>query len=244
MLTAFLAAIAGATKILPLGDSITFGCGDSCVGAGGGWNCDLPPFTTPCSLCSGGWRQYLWRDLQSGNSTAADATVQFVGTQLNGPDGIDKHHEGHPGWQIPQIGAIQAQWAATQPDVILRHLGTNDMGVGLQTGEATATRMRSFLNHTFRALPKTRIMLASVIGAGADYGGLAHAAYNAALPGIAADFAAANCAITFVDMARLSGIGPFCDDANCCPLLIHPTLVGYEKMASVWHNALKTSGAL
>ena len=69
------------TAILPLGDSITFGCGDSCVGVAGGWNCDLPPYTTPCSACSGGYRQFLWRMLQKSASAGrlGSKPVQFVG---------------------------------------------------------------------------------------------------------------------------------------------------------------------
>ena len=47
--------------------------------------------------------------------------------------------------------------------------------------------------------------------------------------------------IDFVDMAKQSGIGAFCDPTNCCPLAIHPNLVGYRKMAEVWHNALRAS---
>ena len=42
---------AAALKSLPLGDSITFGCGDKCSK-----NCEVAPRTTPCSNCSEGWR--------------------------------------------------------------------------------------------------------------------------------------------------------------------------------------------
>ena len=237
-----LPACCWGTNILPLGDSITFGCGDSCVGSTGGWNCDLPPYTTPCSTCSGGWRQYLWRMLQQSASAGrlrGAEPVQFVGTQRNGPSDVDTHHEGHPGWQIPQVQAISKQWIATSPDVILLHLGTNDMGVGLQTGAAAAARMRAFLNHTLEALPRAHVLLASVIGSVATYGGLSHAAYNKQLPGIAADFAARGFQVDFVDMASESGIGAYCDPSNCCPLAIHPNLVGYQKMAGVWHAHLE-----
>ena len=229
------------TAILPLGDSITFGCGDSCVGAAGGWNCDLPPYTTPCSACSGGYRQFLWRMLQQSASAGrlGSKPVQFVGTQHNGPSDVDTHHEGHPGWQIPQIQAISKQWIATKPDIILLHLGTNDMGVGLQTGAATAARMQTFLNHTLDALPQAHVLLSSVIGTIATYGGLSHAEYNKQLPGIAAEFAARGFKVDFVDMASESGIGTYCDPSNCCPLAIHPNLVGYQKMAAVWHKHLE-----
>ena len=101
-------------------------------------------------------------------------------------------------------------------DIILLHLGTNDMGVGLQTGAAAAARMRTFLNHTLDALPQAHVLLSSVIGSIATLAASV-AEYNKQLPGIAADFAARGFKVDFIDMASESGIGTYCDPSNCCP---------------------------
>src|SRR4051794_30404103 len=85
------------TKIMPLGDSITYGVG------------------TP-GLDS--YRTDLYRRL-----TNAGLNVDFVGSQTSGT-GTDRNNEGHPGWTITQISANIDRWLdAYEPDVILLHIG-------------------------------------------------------------------------------------------------------------------------
>ena len=52
-------------------------------------------------------------------------------------------------------------------------------------GTASAGRMDLLLNATFAELPRTWVLLASLIGSVSQYGGKRHAAYNAALPELA-----------------------------------------------------------
>src|SRR5947209_18768574 len=92
----------GGVKVMPLGDSITYGTGDP-----------------------GGYRIGLWQRLVAGGYK-----VDFVGSQSNGPASLGDHdHEGHPGWRIDQLDANIVGWLNTyQPHTVLLHIGTNDIG--------------------------------------------------------------------------------------------------------------------
>jgi lysophospholipase L1-like esterase len=212
--------------VQPIGDSITFGCGAQCE-----HNCMDAPDTQmgPCSQCAGGYRQHLWRSLNA----AYPGEYVFVGTQLNGPAEIDRHHEGHPGLSL--TGAV-GLWRGAKPSVVLLHLGTNDLAGG--SADRAAAQMDKLLHALFADLPRTHVLVASIIGTKAAWGGAKHAAFNALLPSLARTYAAKGFLISFVDMARESGIAPMCDDAvNCCPFAVHPNDEGYRKMAAVWFNA-------
>ena len=90
-----------AIKIMPLGDSITYGWG---------------------SASGGGYRLPLWNELR-----VHGAAIDFVGSQQNGPASFDRDHEGHPGWTINQIAEKVVNWLLTyQPQIVLLHIGTND----------------------------------------------------------------------------------------------------------------------
>jgi len=107
-------------NIMPLGDSITSGSNSGEI------NQDL-------------WISYrmdLWDTLN-----AAGYVVNFVGTKTSGslvPD-FDPNHEGHGGWRAFEIvdgkaGSDEgklADWLDnTQPDIVLLHIGTNDISWG------------------------------------------------------------------------------------------------------------------
>jgi lysophospholipase L1-like esterase len=91
-------------RIMPLGDSITYG-----VGAAGGYR--LPLYTA---------------------LTNAGFNVDYVGTQTgNGAAGLgDSDHEGHSGWTIGGLYDNILLWFSqiSDPDVVLLHIGTNDSG--------------------------------------------------------------------------------------------------------------------
>src|SRR3712207_5472734 len=102
-----------AVKVMPLGDSITEG------------------YQGHAS-----WRFWLWKRLD-----LAGYDVDFVGSRTGvltpgapGEQGpppytdFDQHHEGHSGWRTDQILDRIDEWAPQYaPDVVLLHLGTNDM---------------------------------------------------------------------------------------------------------------------
>jgi lysophospholipase L1-like esterase len=93
-------------RIMPVGDSITYGTG-----------------------AAGGYRLPLYTAL-----TNAGYNVDYVGTRTdNGATGLpDSDHDGLSGWTIGQIDSNIIDWlfAINDPDVILLHIGTNDSGAG------------------------------------------------------------------------------------------------------------------
>ena len=130
-------------KVMPLGDSITYGCGDNCSSLCTPTlpcaDCLTNGSYTPCALCSSGYRLPLWRRL-----TTASIDPIMVGPLTGGPADAPltaTHHAGWPGIRISgtaspdhTMGLVQAAdivggWGvfAAQSEVILLHIGTNDI---------------------------------------------------------------------------------------------------------------------
>jgi lysophospholipase L1-like esterase len=88
-------------RVMPLGDSITWGVGSS---------------------SGNGYRGPLWNEL------AADGhPLDFVGTVRNGPMS-DPDNEGHSGYRINEIAALaDASLTRYRPNVVTLHIGTNDL---------------------------------------------------------------------------------------------------------------------
>ncbi|MHC4265160.1 MAG: SGNH/GDSL hydrolase family protein [Planctomycetota bacterium] len=94
-------------KIMPLGDSITYGYG-------------YP--------IKNGYRKPLYLSLVNGGYN-----IDFVGSLTNG-DFPDPSHEGHSGWHAAQDGTTNDildrvhDWLTSNPaDIVLLHIGTNDI---------------------------------------------------------------------------------------------------------------------
>lgn len=92
-------------KILPLGDSITYGIG-----------------------YDGGYRVELFR-----KAHADGKQITFTGSLSNGPDRVDgvafpKNNEGHSGWKIDQLLPLIPNPALeSPPHIVLLMIGTNDI---------------------------------------------------------------------------------------------------------------------
>ncbi len=197
------AAPAAPLKIMPLGDSITFGWVD---------------------VNYGGYRRLLGTLL-----TADGYDFSFVGSQKSGVGVLpDPDNEGHPGWTIPQLknGIDSAGWLETyRPDLILLHIGTNDLHKGL--GSEAAANLSALLDDILQRLPQARVIVAQIItvktGPTKD-----HQAYDAAIPEIAASKGAR---VSVVDMSRLLVPADYADT-------LHPNATGYDKMAHAWETAI------
>lgn len=163
-------------------------------------------------------------------------TFEMVGSLVNG----GQRHEGHSGLTIKQIHDIKSTWLPFNADIILVHLGTNDMCLfsGNVGAKDSALRMDLMLNDTFTALPNTHVFLASITSSVYATGGWKHAQFNKLLQSLMNKYATKNFKITFVDMAVKTGL---CSSEGFCPDHVHPQGVGYEKMAQVWFEALSAS---
>ena len=162
-------------KIMPLGDSITYGQGSS---------------------TGGGYRLPLWNDLR-----ARGFPIDFVGSLETGPASFNRDHEGHPGWTINQIAVEVVNWLMTyRPHIILLHIGTNDFVKNDDPTQAPA-RLSHLLNLITTTLPGATVIVAQILPLPRSARLKAEVvAYNATIPGIVQANVAQGKHVQYVDM--------------------------------------------
>jgi lysophospholipase L1-like esterase len=196
-------------KIMPLGDSITYGEGISGYG---------------------GYRNLLGAMLESDGYI-----IDFVGSQKSAEDALpDADNEGHPGWTISDIkrGIDTKGWLETyQPDIILLHIGSNDL-IGSNdspygNSAYAPDDLSALLDDILARLPETHIIVAQIIRTrwGSDSN---HLFYNDAIPDIAVSKGQR---VSVVDMRNILSKSDFVT-------LYHPNPKGYDKMAHAWEQAI------
>ena len=201
----------GGTRVMPLGDSITEG-----------------------TQVPGGYRIGLWQRLANGRYT-----VDFVGSQYNGPGGLGDHdHEGHPGWRIDQIDASVTGWLNTyQPRTVLLHIGTNDILQNYNVSTAP-NRLSALLDRITNTAPGADVFVAQLTPLSNSGQESAVRTFNAALPAIVQSKVNAGRRVHLVDMHSALSTADLIDG-------VHPTATGYDKMAAVWYSALQSvSGSI
>jgi lysophospholipase L1-like esterase len=196
-------------KIMPLGDSIT-----------GSPGC---------------WRALLWNRLQSSGYT----NIDFVGTLPPQGCGVpyDGDNEGHGGFLATNIAnqnQLPAWLAATLPDVVMMHLGTNDVWSNI--APATILAAFSTLVDQMRASnPNMKILVAQILPMNPSNCTDCAArvvAFNAAIPAWAAGKSTAASPITVVD--QWTGFNDATDTGDG----VHPNDAGNQKMSDKWYPAL------
>ncbi|GIH19889.1 cellulose binding domain-containing protein [Rugosimonospora africana] len=206
-------AAASPVRIMPLGDSITAGPG-----------------------C---WRAMLWHELQ----TAGYSNIDFVGSQSDGGGcnpgyTYDWDHEGHGGYSATGIAdnnQLPPWLDAAKPDIVLVHLGTNDMWGHYIT---TATKLAAFtkLVGQMRASnPNMKIIVAQIIPMSEAACATCPAdvvEFNNALPAWAATLTTAQSPIRLVD--QWTGFDAVADTVDG----VHPNNTGFQKMADRWYPTL------
>lgn len=162
-------------RILPLGDSITYGHG---------------------SANKGGYRLPLWNDLQE-----RGISIDFVGSQEVGPTSFDRDNEGLPGWKINQIASEVVGWLQTyQPQIILLHIGTNDF-VKNDHPELATARLSHLIDLIMTTLPNAILIVAQIIPITRNAELNAEVInYNADIPGIVRAKVARGKHVQYVDM--------------------------------------------
>ncbi|MEV1247436.1 lectin [Nonomuraea sp. NPDC050022] len=201
----------GGVRVMPLGDSITEG-----------------------TQVPGGYRIGLWQRLAAGRYT-----VDFVGSQFNGPGSLGDHdHEGHPGWRIDQIDANITGWLRTYtPRTLLLHIGTNDVLQNYNLAGAPQ-RLSTLIDHITTAVPDADVLVATIIPLSNSGQESAARTFNAAIPGIVQSKVNSGKHVHLVDMHSKLTTSDLIDG-------IHPTAGGYDKMAAAWYSALQSvSGSI
>src|SRR5262245_11542317 len=195
-------------KIMPLGDSITEGYSgrDS-------------------------YRPWLWNMLAE-----AGYTVDFTGTRTGIADGLtpphpnyDQNHQGTSGWRADQIQANIVSWAnQNRPDVVLLHIGTNDIYQN-QTNATTETEIRGIIDNLRSVVPNVKILLAQIIPLSGKTSQVTD--LNTRISNIVTSKTTTQSPITRVDQYTGFNAANLWDG-------IHPDATGEQFMANKWYTPL------
>ncbi len=199
-------------RIMPLGDSIT--------------------------AAPGCWRAILWHDLQTNGYTNTDFVGSVPGNGCNYGYSYDHDNEGHSGYLATNI-ANQNQlpgWlSAAHPDVVLMHLGTNDVWSHLPTSTILAAYTK-LIGQMRASNPHMAILVAQILPmnpSGCSDCSSGVVALDQAVPAWAAGLTTAQSPITVVD--QFTG---FNDATDTIGDGVHPNDAGFQKMAARWYPAL------
>jgi lysophospholipase L1-like esterase len=197
-------------SIMPFGDSITKG--------------QSSPTDVP-----GGYRARLHSLLM-----AKGVAVDFVGTQADNPSPElppSSRHEGYPGCRIDEL----APYAAAKireftPDIVLLHLGTNDIAQH-HALDSAATRIDAMIGTMLAACPKTTVIVATIIRMDAAGSQPLADAYNEQLRAQVEARRKRGERVVLVEMATALTPAMMSDPW-------HPNKQGYDKMAELWAKAV------
>jgi len=218
-------------KIMPLGDSITYG---------------FNGINHPNGSIPGGYRRQLGIRL-----AAAGISYDFVGNStLNPAAGSDPDHNGYPGIRTDQGLGNLSGWLASNPDVVIIHLGTNDMIQHVPISTAI-NNLSSLIDRITVGAPARKVYVATIIPIIDTRDGHTPAewkvivdAYNVQVRSLVQQHASLGRKVMLADMST----GLVYTDANPVNNVFqpgdgtHPALAGYNQMGNFWFNAI-TAGA-
>ena len=197
-------------RIMPLGDSITQGYNNS-------------------------YRRPLWLALRE-----AGWEVDFVGSMSEGYAGgiesndYDSDHEGHWGWFADEVLERIDEWAVqAKPEIVLIHLGTNDVGSGQNIPE-TAEEIKQIVERLRAHNPHVHVLLASIIPVAHEMAEERIRLYNIQLADLAEQLDTTSSRVVLVD--QFTGFDARQDTYDG----IHPNDEGNNKMSQKWFGALES----
>jgi lysophospholipase L1-like esterase len=201
---------------MPMGDSIT----DGSFGTLGGYRGPLADLLTNAKI-----------------------RFQFVGSSFGNHGnlaGDQWHHEGHPGWVISAgtsgRSGLQEQvgeWlgaGGSQPDIILLMIGTNDVDISYDLGNAESrlsTLISTILDRKYGLRPQAKMIVAQIVPIQDAVEDARVVTYNQSVAKVVAAHAKLGESITLVDMHPALMAPDYHDK-------LHPNDAGYTKMANVW----------
>jgi lysophospholipase L1-like esterase len=205
-------AAGGPVKIMPLGDSITYGVGSTNYNS---------------------YRKPLYLSL-----TAAGYNFDFVGGQTAG-DFADPNHEGHNGWHAdgcplpyPPFGDILDhvyEWLIANPaDIILLHIGTNDITYGGQDANEVNDILNEIDRYEADSNEAVTVILALIINRKTHNADTT--LFNIDVNNMAQSRIISGDDIIVVDMESALNYATDMGDN------LHPNDAGYAKMANVWYD--------
>ena len=193
-------------KIMPLGNSITVGV----------------PLET-------GYREPLYFSL-----VGSGYDVDFVGSQSDGSF-PEPEHEGHNGKTAAWINEGINGWLIDhEPNIVLYHIGTNDLRSDTSDPSAVADNVDETLSIVYAFDPEITVILAKIILTRDEpnRNNRIHN-FNWLLESKAAYWESEGYPIILVDMENALEYDDYSDN-------LHPNEQGYWKMVDIWYSALET----
>lgn len=197
----------GVVKIMPLGDSITYGLNGTSA--------------------KGGYRQPLRNMLIA----KYPGRINFVGSVSSYPT-EDPEHEGHSGWVTEQLTQNIAGWLNTyDPAIIMLHIGTNDI-YNNAPAATILSRVDTLLGTIYNTKPNVRIALATIIPYRHNnvWNDAIWQGYRDGIPGLITKYTNLGRQIRLADIAN-AGLSLGAPDINDGT---HPVDSGFLKMANTW----------
>ncbi len=211
-------------KILPLGDSITYGVNDE---------------------GNAGYRGPLFASV-----VAAGQKITFTGSLSDGPSTVSgqtfpRNNEGHSGWGISEVNPNSggsaglttvipspafASGSGGLPNIILLHIGTNDQGT--YSAAQVTSDLTGLIEKIIADAPDALLVVAQIIPLGYGTNAVIKA-YNQAIPAIVQQRAAAGKHIMLVDMYTGFNTSTMLGSDS-----IHPNSTGYKFMADHWYSVI------
>ena len=187
----------------------------------------------------GCWRAILW------NKLIANGYTNFVPVGTLPPAGCandipNDYHEGHGGYLATGIAnnnQLPPWLAASTPDVVIMHLGTNDSFSATNTLQMILAAYTTMVGQMRASNPNMKILVAQIIPMYTATGQCTDCyqrviALNAAIPGWASNLSTAQSPIIVVD--QWTGFDTTTDTGDG----IHPNDLGIQKIADRWYPAL------
>ncbi len=181
------------------------------------------------------YRRPLWIALGE-----AGMSVDFVGSMSreysggNDTNDYDADHEGHWGWRADQVLGRIDQWAAqASPDIVLMHLGTNDIGGGQDIDE-TIDEIDQIIKRMRAHNPRVHVLLAAIIPVAHYAATIRIERFNAGLAELAKAKDTSTSRVILVD--HFTGFDALQDTYDG----IHPNDGGNEKMANRWFIGIQS----
>jgi lysophospholipase L1-like esterase len=171
--------------------------------------------------------------------------ITFVGRQANGPMNVANEafptaHEGYPGATINDgnnqlANRVDAAVAATNPDIVLLMIGTNDVNGNVNN---PPDDLRNLINQITNGAPDALLVVAQIVPTRTAGTNTRVQAYNDTVANLVRESAAAGRHVELVDM-----FSAFVNDPNFATALLndnlHPNDAGFVVMAQTWYAAIE-----
>jgi len=164
--------------------------------------------------------------------------VTMIGSQRAG-NMSNNANEGHSGLTIVQVQGYltDPQALPSRPNIVLLHIGTNDMYQNLNVTTAP-DRLSNMMDQIFTGCPDVVLLVALIVQSSAVATNTLIVQYNNAIKtNIIPTFASAGKHVVMVDMYE--GLNSTTDFAD----FLHPNDLGYARMAEIWYEGLQKAHA-